>query len=150
MRLPLTLASLALALALAPSSSAQCGSLSPYDGGCPGAIGLTPKLGGTGCPSPGGSVSIFAKGGPSGAPAFLALGLGTGTLPLSAPCQANIAPYLGGLIAVTLDANGALDLPFTLPSGFPQVAVTMQLLVVEVQNPPDFLSLSNGLEMKVL
>jgi len=148
MRLSLTLVS--LALALAPSASAQCGSFLPYGSGCPGSSGLTPKMGGTGCPTPGGSLSILAKGAPSGAPGFIAFGLGTGSLPISPTCSAEIAPYLGGLIAVTFDANGGFELPFNLPGSFPQGAVTMQLLVVDVQNPPDFLSLSNGLLMQVL
>jgi len=127
-----------------------CGSFQLYGTGCAGSSGVAPKLTGDGCPAASGDISISSVGGPPSSPAFLAIGLGTDPLPVSPTCIASIAPWLGGLIPTSYSPAGTFDLNLTLPAGFPVVKISMQALGVDIGFPPDFLVLSNGLQMKTL
>lgn len=116
--------------------------------GCVGSAGIVPRLEPAGCTSPGGAVTVALTDALGGATAFLAVGLGTGgpllpngcTIHMDLPLILTVGPLPlspGGA------GDGALALPFAIPTGLPPVDVTLQAFVQDPGTPG--LVLSNGL-----
>ncbi len=120
-----------------------------YGSGCPGSQGM-PTLDGSGTPSAGSPITLSGAGGPQIAPALLAFGYGTGTLPVNATCSLAIAPLTGFVAPLTLDATGAFSLGVSVPPGLPPTTITAQYVAVDALFPPSFLAASNALAIQTL
>ncbi|HTE04568.1 MAG TPA: PQQ-binding-like beta-propeller repeat protein [Planctomycetota bacterium] len=106
----------------------------PYASGCPGSGGLTPALSGSGCPSPGETITLAVDGALGGAAAFLLLGTGTGSQVVKG-CPVSVLPLLPVAIPLVLGGsgagNGSLALAAPIPPGAPSVDLYLQVLVAD-------------------
>jgi hypothetical protein len=128
------------------------GGYTPYAAGCAGSGGFAPALSGLGCPSPGQPIGLAIDAGLGGAPGAIAVGVGTGALPLTPSCTASIAPLTSILLPLVLDGAGPglgehLRL-LTLPPGLPPVTVYAQAAFFD-PGAPAAISASNPLALQI-
>lgn len=131
---------------------AKCpGRVDTYGAGCAGSGGAVPALGATGCATTGSLLTITAGDALGGAPAILLFGAGAGAQPLLG-CTLLVLPVLPVTLPVALSGsgagNGGFDLPLLLGPGFPALAFTTQLFVLDAGGPAG-LSASNGLALAI-
>lgn len=123
-----------------------------YGQGCAGSSGFVPGLSLSGCPEPGGAVTLSIRDGLGGTLSLLFFGLGTGALPLFPGCDLQIAPLLGTRLLFPLPGSGAgngdLDLAGTIAASVPPGDVFLQLLVLDAGAPHGF-SASNPLQLHI-
>jgi outer membrane protein assembly factor BamB len=107
----------------------------PYGTACAGTGGFLPQLTGSGCPSPGQSVTLSIEDALGGAFSILFFGLGKGLSPVHAACDLQINPILSTLVPLALPGSGAgngdLDLTGTLASSVLPGDVYLQVLVAD-------------------
>lgn len=138
------------AAAFAAHETYSCGTPA-YGAGCPGSGGFVPRLGLSGCTTPGGSVTLEVEHGLGGAPALLLFGTGQAMLPMGGTCQLLAAPLLPASLALSLSGAGpgAGTLKLTAPlaeSLTIPVTFTAQLLVADPGAGPGFTA-SNGIKI---
>lgn len=106
-----------------------------YGDGCVDGAGAVPMLGLTGCPTPGGAVTVDLGGAAPGALALLLLGLGDGEAAFDATCSIEVVPVLPSVLAFTVPGTGAASLPANVPAGLPPVDVNLQILIGDPNAP---------------
>jgi hypothetical protein len=119
-------------------TSSSAGFVAPYGNGCVASGGLAPTLDGSGCVTPGGSVTLVVEGGLPGALPNLFLGFSDVSAQLNPWCAiqnlplALSAPILLPPLAGTQPGEGSLVLPLPIPTTVPlNISVYMQALFVD-------------------
>lgn len=129
-----------------------CGAVRRYGVGCAGSGGFVPRVELAGCASPGGNVTLHVTKGLGGSTAILFFGLTKAQAPLGGSCFLNVAPLLGGVLALPLGGAGpgmgSVTVPTTIPPTAPQVTFTMQVFVADPALPIGGVS-SAALEVSV-
>ncbi|MCA8973479.1 MAG: exo-alpha-sialidase [Planctomycetes bacterium] len=122
-----------------------------YGVGCAGTGQWVPVLDALGCPTPGSTVSLQVGQGLGAALAVVAIGLGTGSTPISA-CHIDVQPILLSLPLFRLSGNGPAQgyhsLPIALPATMLPLAFTAQAFVLDAGAASGF-SASNAQELIV-
>lgn len=116
-------------------SESCAGYSTPFGEGCIDGAGAVPTLGTTGCPTPGGALTIDLAGASPGAFALLLLGLGDGVAAFDATCSIGVLPVLPSVVAFNVPGSGAATLPATVPGGLPPVDVNLQVLIADPTAP---------------
>lgn len=93
------------------------GAFQVYGAGCAGGGGYTPYLTGSGCPEPGGIVSLALTLGAAGQSGLLLAGIGTGVHSIAPGCDLQILPLLDRRAPLGLDSAGSALLRLRLPAG---------------------------------
>ena len=110
------------------------GTLTIYGDWVKAATDLVPYLEVSGCCSPGGTIGLEVGHGIPGTAAFLAVGLGSGVVPIGGGNLLQVAP-LASMIALPLDQDGARFLPAAIPPSAGGLRVYLQALVADPGNP---------------
>lgn len=127
--------------------TAACGSLTPYGNGTAGGGGQVPLLSGSGCPTPGQTVTLSVTNGLASTPGALLLGV-----------RSTAIFIVGGIVLVVpdlavshrLDATGAVRLPIPLPADNNLVGQNFFLQTVYFDpGAPGGVSMTRGLQMSV-
>lgn len=131
----------------------ECGGLiEAYGFGCPGTGDELPGLSLSGCPEPGGTVTLEIDGGLGGANAFILAGGDRATLMLAGGCALRVAPILQivGPIALSGGGAGAGEASFisTLSPSAPSGMATLQVFIRDPAAATGW-SASNGVEVFV-
>ncbi|MCA8949457.1 MAG: hypothetical protein KDE27_08130 [Planctomycetes bacterium] len=111
-----------------------------YGNGCAASGGTIPMLFGSGTPVAGSTVNVYVRLAPASSFLLLAMGGGTGTIPLPSPtCQVQINPVFGNAGVLTTPI-GTADFNIGLPTPFPPVDLYFQAGVLDgssfvVSNP---------------
>jgi hypothetical protein len=131
---------------------ANCpGQVDTYGVGCAGSGGAVPALAATGCATTGSLLTITADQALGGAPAILLFGAGPAAQPLLG-CTLLVTPVLPVTLPIALSGSGpgtgGFDLPLLLGPGFPAIAFTTQMFVLDAAGPAG-LSASNGLFLSI-
>lgn len=141
-----------IAVSVAPFSGA--GFVKPYGIGCVGTGGFVPRLRGTGCATPGGSVTLTIENGQPGNPGFLFVGIGALAATVVPGCSIQVLPLatpspisLPGLFG-SVPGSGELTLPgLPIPAIAPiGISVNLQVFFADATN---FVSGTNPLELSI-
>lgn len=124
------------------------GSFSVGAAGCLDASAEAPELFGSGCPGPGQSFAFHMTGAPAFAPAFLGIGLGSAPLPVDPSCTLSIGP-LGVSLGFPVDGDGQGSFLVDLPPSTSPAQLHLQVLVVDVVDPPYFTAATNVLVLDI-
>lgn len=127
------------------------GEAKKYGFGCPGSGGALPSLALTGCPTPGGNVTVALAKGLGGSNAVLVFGLNEGVSMVGFGCVLRVAPLLPITVSVPLSAGGPGQGSFAIPATVPVGAVgtvTLQAFVIDPGTAAGF-SATNGLSVSV-
>lgn len=125
------------------------GYFSEYGHGFAGSGGITPRLVGGGCPSPGQTFTTEIVDGLGSAAAVLLVGTQPEAIPLVTGGDLLVGPVDQLAVAgLTLDGSGSLLLTAPLPPGLPAFSFTMQAVVVDGGSPSGY-ALTNGLRVQV-
>ncbi len=141
-----------IVVSVAPA--AGTGFVMPYGVGCVSVGGFTPRLRGTGCATPGGSVTLTIENGQPGNPGFLFIGVGNGAATVVPGCSIQVLPLatlapvsLPGLFG-TVPGSGELTLPgLPIPAVAP-IGISANLQVF-FADPAQFVSGTNPLEIHI-
>ena len=130
------------------------GWFAPYGMPCAGTCGCQPQLAGTGCPSPGGIISLEISNALGMAPALIRFGTGTGTIPIYPGCALQIAPvlpvHIGPLwLSGSGCCNGQITITGQLSPTAPPVHVYIQALIRDPAAPGRIIA-TNPLEIQTL
>jgi hypothetical protein len=132
--------------------SGVCGPVVMYGSGCSGSGGITAQLALTGCPTPGGTVSLELTGGLGGALVLLLVGTQQTALPMAGRCSLNVFPPNGPfgpfLLSGAGPGNGALTILAKLPIPAPLATVTTQAFVVDPAGVAGY-SNTNGVALTI-
>lgn len=125
------------------------GAFTPYGSGCAGTGGIVPTIGGSGDPSPGGSVAIQADGGLANGLGLLFLAFNPDKYQVSG-CDVLIGAFAPTPFLVPFDAAGSGSLVATIPASIPTgTAFFLQLASIDAGAANGMWALSNGLELEV-
>ncbi|MBI4878173.1 MAG: FG-GAP repeat protein [Planctomycetes bacterium] len=118
--------------------STACGPISSIGQGCPGTALEAPGLDVTGCPVPGGSVSIVLDDASiSPVPVLLVASSSTTSLPMGGGCSLLVAPPLTPFWTVT-GSSGTLILETTIPMDAPLATLAVQGFIPDPAAPAGF------------
>ncbi len=136
-------------------TSATAGGMFEFGAPCLGSGDLAPALHGSGCPTPGGAVTLDVENGLGGAVANMFIGLGTTSAPLVPTCSLHILPILPQPIVFPLTGvgpgNGAFTLPLVIPANVPGglgINAYLQVLYADA-GAQDGIAGTNALQMLI-
>ncbi len=134
--------------------STICGNATPYGFGCPGDGGFQPTLEITGCPTPGGTVTLTIDKGVGGGLTYMFFGTGQSQVPIGIGCPLQIGPLLPPTFVFALPGSGPGNGFVSVSSVvFPNLAGTvtidMQALIIDAAAAGGYSS-TKPLELEVL
>ncbi|MBI4878034.1 MAG: hypothetical protein HY812_00020 [Planctomycetes bacterium] len=126
------------------------GYFAAYGAGCPGSFGKVPALGGSGAPTPGGTVTLAVSNGLLMSSGLLLLATAQGSTPLGGGCDCLLGgTFLGGGIPLTLGFTGEVQLTGPIPAGTPVTDVYLQWIGFDSGSANGQYAVSNGLHMHI-
>ncbi len=129
---------------------AVAGYFATYGSGCPGSFGKVPALGGSGAPTPGGTVTLAVSNGLLMSSGLLFLATAPGSTPLGGGCDCLLGgTFLGGGIPLTLGFTGEVQLTGPIPASTPATDVYFQWIGFDSGSANGQYAVSNGLRMHI-
>lgn len=127
------------------------GGVEPYGFPCPGSGDFLPRLGWTGCPTPGAVVTVDIRQGLGGSLALLLAGTARDVLELPGGCILRVAPAVRVAtlrLAGSGPGMGSVSFTATISPGLPAQSIHLQALVFDPGVPGKF-SATEALEIQL-
>lgn len=125
------------------------GFFAAYGAGCPGTNGI-PTLTGTGCATPGDTISIQIANGLAGNSGLLLLGAGSGAASIVPGCTIENLPLYPPVVPLFLGLSGGLTITTALPPTTPTpIDLHLQAVFPDPFNPFVGVAATNALQMHI-
>ncbi len=131
--------------------AACAGTIEAYGFGCPGSGDFLPQISVTGCPEPGGTVTLALDGALGGSLAYIIVGSAKSQLELPDGCVIRVGAISNVFgpfaLAGSGAGNGAFSVFFTFDPALPPTQLNLQVLVLDGGATNGEFSLTNALEV---
>lgn len=129
--------------------ASTCGPIAAYGSGCAGSGGFTPSLSVSGCPTPGGTITVDIAGGLGGAPVLLFVSTSSTSVPLGGGCTLLVFPWIE-IHSFTLlgagNGNGVFSVTAPIATSVPAIPAFLQGVVLDPGGFKGY-SMTNGISM---